>query len=279
MRTSRILPVVLFAMLSAAVAAQPERADFASLTELAPKLVRLQNQFEQMVPDGVSIEAREISRTGTSGKDLEVRYNIFVKGVAPDMTFGQIQWPVDQQHPMGGLRGITLNKDGEMICAGRTPEQCHNGSSLDSPVVFSAVKPLKGEPRRFAFVAGKFWIPISIVPDPVQAIDNGCKLTTIRLSARFELALIEGAGFPPNADVHLSSAKNGGKGVSVIVTDDGNVTSAPNTSEASTVKADAKGSFQVSVLQNREQVPVGTEEVQAAAAHCAPAISYTWGVF
>ena len=279
MRIGRTLPAILVAVFSSVAAAQPEKTDFASLAQIAPELIRLQNQFEQMVPAGVTIEAREISRKGASGKDLDVRYNIYVKGAPPDAIFREIQWPVDQQHHIGGITGLTLNAEGEMICAGRAPEQCHNGTSLDSPMVFAAIKPLKGEPRRFAFISGKLNIPISIVPDPIEAMDNGCKLTAIRLSAKFELALIEGRGFPPNADVHLDSSKNGGKGVTVIVDNDANVTSHPNVAETAVIKTDANGSFQASILQNTGQFPVGTEDVAARTAHCATAISYTWGVF
>ena len=87
-------------------------------------LMDLEVGFEQMVPSGMSIEAKEISRQGTSGKDLVVQYHIFVRGVPPDTLFRWIQWPVNADKPSSPLEGISVGKDGILMCAGRTPEQC-----------------------------------------------------------------------------------------------------------------------------------------------------------
>ena len=196
MKPRALFPAVLTTLLCASAWAQPEQVSFSDLVVQAPQLIRLQNELEQMVPPGVSIEAREVYRKGTSGKDLEVRYNIYVKGVPPDATFRQVQWPVDKEKPIAGFSGITLKSDGLMICAGRTPEQCHSSVQLDAPVSFEMQEPLKGEPRRSIFIAPNLRIAISIVPDPVQSEDKGCKLSAIRLSAKFELANIEGSASP-----------------------------------------------------------------------------------
>jgi hypothetical protein len=269
---------VLMALLCTSTCAQQEKTSFSDLVVLAPKLIRLQNQFEQMVPPGVSIEAREVSRKGTSGKDLEVRYNIYVKGVPPDSTFRQIQWPVDREKPIGGMSGITLNGDGLMICAGRTPEQCHSSMQLDAPVAFAAQGRLRGEPMRFIFTSGNLRIPISFVPDPVQSEDRGCKLSAIRLSAKFELALIEASGFPPDSEVRLRPSNGGTPGV--ISMFDGKETAL--TAEAPTgvvQKTDAKGAFQATLLNNTAKNPTGVEALEVTSPGCSPKITYEWGVF
>jgi predicted RNA-binding protein with TRAM domain len=49
--------------------------------------------FRQLVPAGMSIEAKEVSRTG-SGKDLVVQYRIFVQGVPPDTRFQSVTRPI-----------------------------------------------------------------------------------------------------------------------------------------------------------------------------------------
>jgi hypothetical protein len=47
----------------------------------------------------MSIEAKEISRKGKSGKDLAVQYHIFVKGAPPDTVLQWFQWPVSADKP------------------------------------------------------------------------------------------------------------------------------------------------------------------------------------
>src|SRR5438067_11455385 len=57
-------------------------------------LMDVQVGFERMVPPGMSIEAKEISRTGKSGNDLVVQYHIFVTGAPSDTIFQQFEWNV-----------------------------------------------------------------------------------------------------------------------------------------------------------------------------------------
>jgi hypothetical protein len=278
MKLPRGFCVPLLALVCTTVSAQQEKSSFSDLAVLAPKLVRLQNQFEQMVPPGVSIEAREVYRKGTPGIDLQVRYNIYVKGAPPDSTFRQIQWPVNRESPVGGFTGITLNSDGLMICAGRTPEQCHNGTAVDAPIQFTRIKPLKGEPMRFAFIAQDLKISISFVPDPVQSEDKGCKLSAVRLSAKFELALIEASGFPPNSDLLMHSSNGDTPGVIATIGENGAV-AATDPASGVPVKSDAKGAFQISILNNTTKSPKGTQTIELSAPGCSPKITYDWGVF
>ena len=165
------------------------------------------------------------------------------------------------------MTDITLNSKGKMICARGTP------------VEFDLTKPLKGEPRRMVFIAKDLKIPISIVPDPVESEDKGCKLSAIRLSAKFELALLEGSGFPPGTDVHLRMAHNGQLGTVATVDGSGNVTTRLDPPETGAVKADADGRFQASALQNTGKDPTGVETVEAISDSCSLKISYSWGVF
>jgi len=284
MKLRAMVPAFLAAFLCSSACAQQDSAganatpSIVNFAAAARKLLRLQNQFEQMVPPGVSIEAREVYRKGTSGNDLQVRYNIYVKGVPPDIVFRQIQWPVDRDKPIGGMNGITLNSDGLMICAGRAPTQCHNGDKLDAPIQFTRIKPLKGEPARFMFIAQTLRIPISLVPDPIQAEDKGCKLSAIRLSAKFEIAMIEGSGFSPGSDVHLRRSNAGGKSIALVVDDDGlpfTMFAAPDL----VLKADNHEVIQTIAPNNAANGASGSDTVEVTGAGCNPKITYEWGVF
>jgi hypothetical protein len=278
MNLCALAPAASITLLCAFACAQSDKASFKDLAAQAPELVRLQNEFEQTVPPGVSIEAREVYRKGTSGKDLEVRYNMIVKGVPPGTALRQVQFPVNTPKAVPGINGITLNSDGLMICAGRTPAQCHNGDKLDAPVVFVQQNLLKGEPRRSVFLAPNLRIPISVVPDPVQSEDKGCKLSAIRLSAKFELTKIEGSGFPPNSDIHIRFSDSESAGVSLI-SSDGKIAPAHAGDTFVAVKSDRTGAIQTETLFNTLKNPSGLETVEVTEPRCSPKISYKWGVF
>jgi hypothetical protein len=271
-------PAVLMALLCVSASGQSNNASFKELSAQAPELVRLQNEFEQTVPPGVSVRAREVYRKGTPGKDLEVGYNIVLTGVPPGTTFRQAQFPVNSDKAVAGISGISLNKDGLMICAGRTATQCHNGSKVDDPVLFDEQQPLKGEPRRSVFLAPDLRIPVTLLPDPIQSVDKGCRLSAIRLTARFELAYIEGSGFPPNSDVHVRFSDDQDAGASVV-SDEGAISVAHPGETNLAVRSDGAGAIQTATLFNVSRHPKGLETVQVTDSNCSPKISYEWGAF
>ena len=65
---------------------------------LAEHVMDMHVAFTQLVPAGMSIEAKELSRTG-SGKDLVVQYHIFIQGVPPDTRFQSVTRPITQEEP------------------------------------------------------------------------------------------------------------------------------------------------------------------------------------
>jgi hypothetical protein len=83
--------------------------------------------------------------------------------------------------------GLSIGKNGIVMCAGRTPEQCGDSSQKDDPADL-AFNPAKGEPYRLALVAGDDRVSVVIVPDPITGKHKGCTLSVERLLPRFELA-------------------------------------------------------------------------------------------
>jgi hypothetical protein len=278
MNLRAVLPAILISFLSASSSAQIPNASFDDLASRAPELVKLQSEIEQTVPQGVTIAAREVYRAGTPGKDLEVRYNIYVRGVPDDTVFRQVQFPVNPDKAVPGISGITLDRNGLMICAGRTSAECQSGSKVATAVPFIQLQPLKGEPRRSVFLAHGLRIPISLVPDPIQSQVRGCKLSAIRLTAKFELAYIEGSGFTPNRDVHLLLSNNQNARVAVV-DGDGNVSAAHAGDTNVIAAADATGAIQTSALVNTSGSPTGVETVAVTDPGCNPRVSYPWGVY
>ena len=219
-------------------------------------LMNIEVGFEQMVPAGTSISAKEVSRTGRSGKDLVVKYHVFVTGVPPNTLFKYVDWPVNAERPSARLEGISVGKDGILMCAGRTDEQCGDPKNPDDPIEFTSI-PLKGEPSRAAFISSEVKIGIVLVPDPVDATDQGCTLTAKRLSKPFDLAFLSGTGYPPNTDIHYK--------VTSEMTSD------------FVVKSDPKGTIRVSVIPFPGKKKEGTAKVKIMESKCSPEVSWEWG--
>jgi hypothetical protein len=262
-----------------AQAQEHEPTDYAHISYVAPELAHLQDDFEQL-PPGVSVKVKEFHREGTSGKDLEVRYHVYIHGVPADSSFQLSMWPIDLVHPQVRMNGakLTLAENGRLICAGRKAEDCHNGNAVDSPMAFISYHPSKGEPLRLAFVTGDLKIPVSVIPDPVEAEDNGCKLSAVRISALFNLARIEASGFPADSNVRITSTSSAGIAMMLGRGKDEkkSLVLAPMVPDFP-LKTDASGNLRVSLLVGAPPHPAGSETVEIKGATCSPKITYEYG--
>ena len=246
----------LIALLTGSLRSQDSATKQSEITQRIQHLMDVEVGFEQMVPSGTSIEAKEVSRKGHSGKDLIVQYHIFVKGLSPDALLQYMDWPINADKPSLRLEGISVGKDGILMCAGRTPEQCGDSKKPDDPIEFTAI-PRKGEPTRIAFVSQSIKIGTVIVPDPIEATDKGCTLSAVRLTPKFDLAFLSGKGYPPNTDVHYR--------VSSEMTNN------------FIIKSDSSGTIRVSVIPYGGKKNKGTVNVKVTETACSPELSYEWG--
>jgi hypothetical protein len=102
--------------------------------------------------------------------------------------------------------------------------------------------PRKGEPTRLAFIAPKFRVGAVIVPDPIEAKDQGCTRSAVRLTPKFELAFLSGSGYPPNTDIHYRVSSE--------------------TINEHTIKSDSNGTIRVSVIPYPGNKKNGTVSVK-----------------
>ena len=255
MRWSVYLPLLILGSTVGIATAQDQQAQ-SRIGERVQHLMSIEVGFEQMVPPGMSIEAKEVSRKGTSGKNLIVQYHVFVKGVPPNTLFKAFNWPPNAEKPSVILEGISVGKDGVLMCAGRMPEQCGDPKKPDDPIEFT-VLPLKGEPSRFAFVSPDIRIGTVIVADPIEAKDKACTISLVRLTKPFDLAFMSGSGYSPNADVHYTVS---GEMTSNFV-----------------IRADSKGTIRVGVIPYPGEKKQGTATVKINEAACSPQASWEWG--
>jgi hypothetical protein len=245
---------VLFTLNGISQEAPPKQNDVAQYVQ---HLMDIQVAFEDMVAPGVTIAAKEISRKGSSGKDLVVQYHIFVTGVPPQVLFKEMEWPVNQEKPTSPLEGISVGKDGILMCAGRTEGQCGDPKKLDDPIEFITI-PRRGEPTRLAFISPTVKVAVVLIPDPVQASDRGCTISAVRLVPKFDLAFVSGSGYPPNADIHYRYTTE--------MTSD------------HVIKSDANGKIRLSLIPFPGKKTQGTATLKITEDKCSPEISYQWGV-
>jgi hypothetical protein len=245
-----------FVLLSVPFVFSQDSAPQNELAQRVQHLMDVQVGFERMVPAGMSIKAQEISRTGESGKNLVVRYHIFVQSVPSDTLFRQIEWPVNAEKPSSPLWGISVGKGGILMCAGRAPEDCGDPKKPDDPIEFITT-PRKGEPARFAFVAPNIKIGIVIVPDPITSSDGGCTLSAVRLTSGFELAFLFGSGYPPTTDIHYRVFSE--------------------TTNDEVVRSDDTGKIRAGLIPHTGNKDKGTVHVKIQGQKCSPELSYEWG--
>jgi hypothetical protein len=201
---------------------------------------------------GASLQVKEVEKRGSL-----VKYYLTVSGLPTDKLYTVVSWPVMQREPSTIMEGISIGKDGTLICAGRTLEQCGDPSKKDEPVDFG-FEPAKGEPYRLALVSGEHRAAIVIVPDPITSKDKECTLSVERLLPHFELAYFYGSGFPPNSETSFDSESYGEK-------------------RPVKAKADNEGHIQFAVLPAVLGHQKGTTTVKGVGMKCSPSFEFDWG--
>ena len=202
--------------------------------------------------EGVSIRAKEAERRAGL-----VKYYLLVTGLPIDQLYSVMSWPVEQQKPATIMKGVSIGKDGILICAGRTPDQCGDPSTKDDAVEF-AFNPAKGEPYRLAVVSGEHRAAIVIVPDPIVGKDKNCSLSAERLLPHFELAYFTGSGFPPNGEATFEGESYGEK-------------------HPIKTNVDSDGKLQFALMPGVSGHQKGTTTVKGIGMQCSPSLEFEWG--
>ena len=205
-----------------------------------------------MSSPGASIEAKEVLRQGST-----VQYHFFVHGLPADKLYKFFSWSVNEQEPADQMEGISIGKNGLLICAGRTPQQCGDASQKDDPIEFT-FSPRKAEPLRVAFISADARVAMVLVPDPVKSKDKNCTLEVVRLLPNFELGDFMGSGFTPNARVEFDSQSYDEKH-----------------RLESTANADGNLEFATQPFVSGHDN--GTMKVKALGTQCSPAVQLDWG--
>jgi hypothetical protein len=244
--------LLLLAALACPALANAQSSD---VDQQAGRLMQAQVAYEKMQPKGMTIEAKEISRSGSSGKDLVVQYHVLIKGARAGAVFQEIDWPIAADEPSKSLAGISLASDGTLLCPERT-EPCGDSTQPGEPISFTT-HPKPGEPTRLAFESEGVRIGLVINPDPIKSRDKLCTLEAIRLTPKVEVGYISGSGYPANSDVHYKVM--------------------PLSDQDFTVKADPSGTIRTIIAPRtggNANLPIRIKINEAA---CSPEVAYEFG--
>jgi hypothetical protein len=201
---------------------------------------------------GATLEATQGVRYGST-----VQYRLFAKGLSSDALYQVVAWPVTDAAPQVSIEGVSIGKDGIVMCAGREPNQCGDASKKDDPIDFT-FNPAKGEPFRLAVVSPTSRVAIVLVPLPIEGKDKGCTISIVRLTPKFELAYATGTGFPPDFEVQFDTQSYGEK-------------------NPFAAKTDASGNLNFALLPFVAGHAKGTTTVKAIGGQCSPSFKFDWG--
>jgi hypothetical protein len=228
-------------------------------SEFSLRLVRVTTDWldGKSSSQGASAEMREIQRENRDD-GLWVAYHVFAKGVPKDQLYNILQWPINAREPLILMQGVSIAADGLVICASKKPEQCR-GEKPDDDVSLM-FHPAKAEPYRLALVSvdERAKVFFGAVPDPILAADQDCSLEIVRLLPKFEVVMLRGKGFTPNADLSFSGSSYG-------------------EAHGGSIKSDSQGKIVTGLLPFVAGKQSGVTDLTVKDASCAPKLSFEWG--
>lgn len=189
-----------------------------------------------------------------------ISYRLYAKGLPLDHIYSLLQWPVTQKEPSVALTGVTFDKSGMAICAGKSG-MCGDPAKPDDPIDLQTF-PVKGEPLRFAIVAQddpQLRALVKIVPVPNRGEDKGCQVEAVLLMPHAELIWLEAINFPPNTELALAQDSEG-------------------EIHESKAKADSTGLYEWAIMPAKAGLRRGTIKIRVQGPACGPSLSVPWGI-
>jgi hypothetical protein len=200
-----------------------------------------------------SASLQEVTRNG-----MLATFHLYTVGVPRNILYNVVAWPVNQPRPVEVVRGVALDATGMAICPGQLGT-CGDPKTPNAPTNLS-ITLAPGRPVRVGLVSQDQQLSVytKLVPIPIRGTSNGCALEAVLLTPNGVIAVMEGSGFAPNADIDMQlengGERNGGKS-----------------------KVDASGKFTATVVPVKEGVNFGTMKVTVTSAKCNPSVSFDWG--
>jgi len=256
-----VLEAITIASLSASIFGQSRTEDPASssdagATQLAAAMVKANDAWgEKLNSNGAVLTLQETARNGSG-----ISYRLYGKGLPTDYVYTLLQWPVTQKEPTAVLKGVTFDKSGLAVCAGKSGT-CGDPSKPDDPIDLRT-SPVKGEPLRFAIVAqedAQIRAALKTVPVPIVGKDNGCQLQAVLLTPHAELLWLEATKIPIHSELTITQDSEG----EVLKRN---------------AQADEAGRYAWAAMPAKAGLKTGTVKIRIQTPSCNPQVSVRWGI-
>jgi hypothetical protein len=237
--------------------APPARPQPPTDEELMMKTVQATIDWDSSTSKGARVEVQQIKKTQAEGKPV-MQYRLKVSGAPKNKLYTLMAWPITISQPATMMDGLAIAADGTVGCPPDSTRSC--AQHMKGAELKLTYSPGIGEIYRHALISEDHTSRIffSIVPAPMIEHDKACSLEIVRLSRRFELALIRGKGFAPGEQIafHTQSYQE---------------------MHDSQPKVNPQGDFWATLTPFVKGRTLGTTQVTVKSKSCAPALSFEWG--
>jgi hypothetical protein len=238
-------------------AGAPAQPQAPSDEELMKKAAQATIDWDRSTVTGAKAEVLLLKKDQVDGK-ATMQYHVKVSGVPKNKYYALIAWPITISQPVTMMDGLVIAADGTVGCPPDSTKTC--GQRMKGAELKLTYTPGIGEIYRHALVSEdkNSRVFFSVVPAPMIEHDRGCSLEVVRLSPRFELALIRGKGFTPSDQLafHTESYQE--------VHD-------------MQPKVNPQGEFWATLSPFVKGRTMGTTQVTVKGKTCSPALAFEWG--
>jgi hypothetical protein len=238
-------------------AAAPAQPQPPSDEQLMQQTAQATIDWDNATTKGAKVEVLLIKKDQVDGKPV-MQYRVKVSGAPKNKLYTLVAWPITIPQPATMMDGLAIAADGTVGCPPDSTRSC--AQRMKGAELKLTYTPGIGEIFRHGLISDDHTTRIffSIVPAPMMEQDKACSLEIVRLSPRFELALIRGKGFTPGEQIafHTQSYQE--------VHD-------------SQPKVNPQGEFWATLSPFVKGRTMGTTQVVVKSKSCAPTLSFEWG--
>jgi hypothetical protein len=240
-----------------AAAASPAQPQPPSDEELMVKTAQATIDWDSSTTKGAKVDVLLIKKDQTEGKPV-MQYHLKVSGAPKNKLYTLMAWSITMPQPAAMMDGLAIAADGTVGCPPNSTRNC--AQRMKGAELKLTYTPGIGEIYRHALISEDHTTRIffSIVPAPMIEQDKACSLEIVRLSPRFELALIRGKGFTPGEQISFH-------------------TQSYQEVHDTQPKVNPQGEFWATLSPFVKGRTMGTTEVLVKSKTCAPTLSFEWG--
>jgi hypothetical protein len=170
-------------------------------------------------PSGLRLSFEKIDEETTPGGRVATRYRVLAPGAPENKVYAFDSWPVDK-NVSADPRDIYVNGQGLLMIHRPTPEQELSFNAAGDEIEIAPVTE-RAEPIRFLLTSkdGQLLVFGTLVPHPLAADDQGCRLEARIAQRESGTFLIVADGFPAKAKVPLVLQSEGEIAREMLLTD------------------------------------------------------------